>query len=438
MEAVNLIRKKRDGGGFTPDEIRFLIDGYVSGRVPDYQISSLLMAIFFMGMTFEETGVLTQCMLESGDRWDLSSLDKPLVDKHSTGGVGDKVSLILAPLAASCGLYVPMMSGRSLGHTGGTLDKLESIPGFNTDLSLGKFIECIEKTGYGLVGQSESIVPADRLLYALRDASATVESIPLITASILSKKIAEGSESIVFDVKVGSGAFMKNRDDARKLASSLVRTAGTMGKRAAAVLTDMNQPLGRTVGNFLEIREVIECLRGEGPQDLMEVTLHLTARMLVLGGITKDMEAANAVCDLKLKDGSAWASFLGNTEFQGGDIKVLENPDKGPSAAIERPVLAQSDGFVSHVDAYPIGMAATLLGAGRIVMDAPVLPGVGIVLERKAGQAVSKGDVLCRIHSNSEEGAEKVMKMVESAFKLSTQKPAPQSMVLEEILDGME
>lgn len=418
MEAVNLIRTKREGKTLTETEIDFIIEKYVSGDIPDYQISSLLMAVFFRGMNPEETGYLTRAMIDSGKTLDLSDVPGPLIDKHSTGGVGDKVSLILAPLSASCGVRVPMLSGRSLGHTGGTLDKLESIPGYRTDLSEERFKQCIVKTGYSIIGQSEFICPADRKMYALRDATATVESIPLITASILSKKIAEGADGIVFDVKVGSGAFMKTKKQAGELASSLYNTGLSLKKKIVAVLTDMSQPLGRTVGNFLEIREVIDCLQNRGPSDLMDVTLRLTAWMLIMGGISPSMEEALAVCRNNLEKGAAWDRFLENAAFQGGDLSVLKNPDKGPKASAVRFCRASDGGCIAGVEAFDIGMAATLLGAGRTEMSAPVSPGVGIVLCKKRGDPVEVGDILCEIHAESGDKADRVASLVEGAYRI--------------------
>jgi pyrimidine-nucleoside phosphorylase len=318
MRPVDLIVRKRDGGSFTPEEIDFLVGGFTRGEIPDYQFSSLLMAILWRGMSFEETAALTRAMIASGDVIDLSGLTGALVDKHSTGGVGDKVSLVLAPLAAACGVTVPMMSGRSLGHTGGTLDKLESIPGFRTDLSREAFLRCLDVAGFAMIGQSESVVPADRLMYALRDVTGTVESVPLITASIMSKKFAEGARALVFDVKTGSGAFMKSREDARTLARSLVRTGKALGRGVVAVITDMEQPLGLKVGNFPEVEESIDCLQGKGPRDLVELTLRLTAWMIVLGGVRTDLASAETLARARLADGSAWKRFVSNVELQGG------------------------------------------------------------------------------------------------------------------------
>ena len=433
MQAVNLIRSKREGNALTEAEIRYLVEKYVSGDIPDYQIASLLMAVFFRGMNSVETGYLTRAMIDSGKTLDLTDVPGPLIDKHSTGGVGDKVSLILAPLAAACGVRVPMLSGRSLGHTGGTLDKLESIPGYRTDLSEEQFKQCIASTGYAIIGQSESICPADRKMYALRDATATVESIPLITASILSKKIAEGADGIVFDVKIGSGAFMKTRKQAGLLASSLYETGVSLGKKIVVVMTDMSQPLGHTVGNFLEIQEVIDCLQNRGPKDLMEVTIRLTGWMLVIGGISASLDDALEVCQSNLQNGAAWDRFLENTAFQGGDLSVLNNPEIGPKATEVRVCRASEGGYIAGIEAFDIGMAATLLGAGRTEMDAPVFPGVGIVLRKKKGDPVEAGDILCEIHAESRDDADRVASMAERAFRIAVDREAADTMIIEEL-----
>ena len=399
MQASTLVAKKRDGEALAEEEIRFLVQGYVSGDIPDYQMSAFLMAVFFVGMTHEETAHLTRAMLESGEVIDLSGVKGPLIDKHSTGGVGDKVSLVLAPLAAACGLKVPMMSGRSLGHTGGTLDKLESIVGYRTDLSADRFRQGVEEIGYAMTGQSDRIAPADRKMYALRDVTGTVESIPLITGSILSKKVAEGADGLVFDVKAGSGAFMKDLDGARALARSLRETAAALGRKVSVVVTDMGEPLGRMVGNFLEVKESIQCLQEEGPADLMEVTLRLTAEMLVLGGVRSSLSEALELCRARIADGAAWEVFLRNVEFQGGDVEVVGHPEKGPKASLFESLLAETDGWVRRIDAYGIGRAATLLGAGRLRREDAVLPAVGIELKKKVGERVEKGGPLCMVYA---------------------------------------
>ena len=433
MRAVDLIMKKRDGGQFTGPEIDFLVDGFTRGDIPDYQFSSLLMAIVLKGMNAEETARLTHAMIASGDVLDLAGVPGPLVDKHSTGGVGDKISLILAPLAAACGIRVPMMSGRSLGHTGGTLDKLESIPGYRTDLSVERFREALRVVGFAMIGQSEKVVPADRRMYALRDVTGTVESIPLITASIMSKKFAEGAQSLVFDVKTGAGAFMKSADQARALAKSLVATGKGLGRGVAAIMTDMDQPLGLKIGNFLEVEESIDCLQGRGPADVVDLSCRLTGWMLSLGGVAADADAGERLARTKLADGSAWERFVKNVEFQGGDVRCLEDPRKGPHAPVAKPVLAQAAGVVQRIDAYAIGVASVILGAGRSKKDDVVLPGVGIVLEVKAGDRVARGDILCRIHGSTEEKVAQACALAGSAFTLGDTRPAPIALIIEEI-----
>ncbi len=433
MRAVDLIIKKREGCSLSRQEIYFLIQGYVEGKIPDYQLSSFAMAVFFQGMSFEETGFLTRSMIDSGSTIDLSGIAGPLVDKHSTGGVGDKVSLILAPLAAACGCVVPMMSGRGLGHTGGTLDKLESIPGYRTDLAADSFRKVLEKTGFCMVGQSEMIVPADRKLYALRDVTGTVESIPLITASIMSKKFAEGAESLVFDVKCGSGAFMKSLEDARELAVSLVRTGTHLGRRIHAVLSDMDQPLGLMVGNFLEVREAVDCLRGGGPRDLLDLVIRLTAHMLMLAGIEMDLGKGEAECRRRLADGSAWRKFVENVELQGGEVAAVEEPNKGPRASVVVPVAAGRGGYIGRIDAYKIGLAAGLLGAGRDKKEDPVLPEVGIELKKIQGDEVKKGEALCLLHARESESIAAARALVEEAYAFSGKRTPPRGRVLEEM-----
>ncbi len=433
MRAVELIVKKRDGGSFSKEEIDFLVEGYVGGEIADYQISALLMAILWRGMSVEETAALTLAMIESGEVMDLSTVPGPLVDKHSTGGVGDKVSLILAPLAAACGLRVPMMSGRSLGHTGGTLDKLESIPGYRTDLSRDRFLAGLTDVGYAMIGQSQSVVPADRKMYALRDVTGTVESIPLITASIMSKKFAEGAQSLVFDVKTGAGAFMKTLPDARALAQSLVRTGAGLGRKVSALLTRMDQPLGRKVGNFLEVEESIDCLRGKGPADLVSLSLSLAASMLVLSGVCRDKGEGEKLARKRLEDGSAWKKFLANVAFQGGDVECVLEPSKGPHARIDRPLLSKSDGYVAGIDAYSMGIAGVRLGAGRSRKEDPVLPGVGIVLEKVQGDPVRPGDVLARVYGEDPARVAEAIDLCEGAYRFSPERSAAPNPVIEEI-----
>jgi pyrimidine-nucleoside phosphorylase len=433
MRAVDLILKKREAGSLSREEIDFLIQGYVAGSIPDYQLSALAMAVFFRGMSFEETGHLTRAMIASGELLDFSRVSGPLVDKHSTGGVGDKVSLILAPLAAACGCKVPMMSGRSLGHTGGTLDKLESIPGYSTDLPVPKLEKILGDVGYFMTGQSDKVVPADRLLYALRDVTGTVESVPLITASIMSKKFAEGAQGIVFDVKTGSGAFMKSETQAEELAVSLVETGKSLDRRVFAVISDMDQPLGRKIGNFLEVEEVIDCLQMRGPRDLVDLTLRLTGWMLVLGGLAPDIEAAETLCREKLADGSAWKKFVANVERQGGDSGCVLEPARGPRAAHILSLRSESSGFVERVDAYLAGRAAGLLGASRAAKSDKVLPEVGIELRKTRGEAVKSGDELCLIYAADSPRAGEARALMRRAYTLGAEQPKVHPRVRKEI-----
>ena len=433
MRAVDLIARKRDGGTFTPDEIDFLVGGFTRGDIPDYQFAALLMAIVLKGMDPDETARLTRAMIRSGEVLDLSGITGPLVDKHSTGGVGDKISLVLAPLAAACGLRVPMMSGRSLGHTGGTLDKLESIPGYRTDLSHARFRRGLEEIGYAMIGQSEAVVPADRRMYALRDVTGTVESIPLITASIMSKKFAEGAEALVLDVKCGAGAFMKSRDQARALARSLVATGAGLGRRVAALITDMDQPLGRTIGNFLEVQESIDCLRGKGPADEVDLTCRLAGWMLSLGGTCANPDAGEKLARDKLADGSAWKLFLRNVEFQGGDVECVLEPAKGPRARIVKPLKASRGGVVTRIDAYAAGVASVILGAGRSRKEELVLPGVGLTLLKGPGDAVTRGEEVCLVHGDDEAKVAEAMGVLSSAYEIGEGGRAVTQRVLEEI-----
>jgi len=433
MRAVDLIIKKRDGAELAREEIDFLVKGFTSNEIPDYQFSSLLMAIVLRGMTPAETAQLTRAMIESGEVIDLQGVPGPLVDKHSTGGVGDKVSLVLAPLAAACGLRVPMMSGRSLGHTGGTLDKLESIPGYRTDLSPARFREALEKIGFAMIGQSESVVPADRRMYALRDVTGTVESVPLITASIMSKKFAEGAQALLMDVKSGSGAFMKDRREATALARSLVATGAGLGRRVAAMITDMDQPLGRAVGNFIEVRECVDILQGAGPADEVQLIVQEASRMLWLGGLAASPSAGEAPARAALRDGSAWKIFLRNVEFQGGDTAVLLDPRKGPRAPLSKVLTATSDGFVSRVDAHATGIASVILGAGRSRKEDRVFPGVGITLTRSQGDEVKSGDELCRLYAETQAALEEAARLMTEAYAIGAERVPAAPRLLEEI-----
>ncbi|MBM4021383.1 MAG: thymidine phosphorylase [Planctomycetes bacterium] len=399
MRAVDLIRRKRDGGPLTADEIQFLVAGLTDGSVPAYQWAALAMAIVWRGMAPTETAALVEAMLHSGSVVDLGDIPGPKVDKHSTGGVGDKTSLILAPVAAACGVTVPMVSGRGLGHTGGTLDKLESIPGFRIDLDLAAYRRVARECGLVLAGQTAEITPADRLLYALRDATATVESIPLITASILSKKLAEGIDALVLDVKCGGGAFMTRLEDARDLAASMTSIAAALGTPVTALVTTMDTPLGRTVGNALEVREAIDCLCGEGPADLMEVSLELAAEMLVLGGVVDSRPAAVDRCRGVIADGSALERFGRVVAAQGGDPRVCDDPAAVlPRAARVETVRAERSGWLTRLDARSVGQASMLLGAGRTTVEAVIDPTAGLVLEKMVGDRVEASDVLAELH----------------------------------------
>lgn len=440
MRIVDIIAKKRDGGELTPEEIKTLVDGYVDGSVPEYQVSAWLMAVFFRGMNGTEAGAFTRAMIDSGKTMDLSGLAGPLVDKHSTGGVGDKVSLILAPVVAACGVQVPMMSGRALGHTGGTLDKLESITGFSTAMDNKRFAEIIDSCGFAMTGQSKDIVPADRLLYALRDVTATVESIPLITASIMSKKFAEGAESLVFDVKTGAGAFMKSEDDARKLAESLLETGKSLGRGVVTVLTNMDEPLGRMVGNFLEVEESAYCLMGSRapddfvyPEDLMEVTLRLCAWMLVAGNKAESVEEAEAKCREVIEDGSAYKVFLENVKLQGGDVAKLENDLGTRRAAYHHDVAASRSGAVAEINAYEVGMAGVGLGVGRNKTEDDVLPNVGVEIFKKVGAKVGEGDALCRIYGESEDAVTTAAKRVREAFTIADSAKRPETLIVDQL-----
>lgn len=440
MRATDIILKKRgtfvtENGNrilknsepLTKEEIDFMIKGCTDESIPQYQLSSWLMSIFFNGMTFEETAYLTQSMLYSGDVIDLhkSNLfpkNTVFVDKHSTGGVGDKISLPLAPIVAACGLKVPMMSGRALGHTGGTLDKLESIKGYNVNLTEEKFTQLIYKTGFAMTGQTIKIAPADRILYALRDVTGTVESVPLITASILSKKVAEGSDALVFDVKYGSGAFMKSKEDAENLATSLVNTVKAMGKNATAFLTDMNTPLGMKIGNFLEIEETIDCLMNNGPADIITLTLTLGAEMLVLGKIAKNTEEGLEMCRKVVANGKALEAFLENVKDQGGDPELLLKEKDVRRSAFHYTFMAEKDGYIS-MESYLIGIAGVALGVGRTKTTDPVCPDAGMILFKKTGDFVKKGEPVMEVYGKDEDCLSESKTILLKAVSYTDKKP---------------
>jgi len=439
VRAYEVIHQKRDGRAVPPEAIAALIADYTEGRVPDYQMAAFCMAVFFRGLSGAELDALTAAMLHSGDVLDLSDIAGVKVDKHSTGGVGDKVSIALAPLAAACGVKVPMVSGRGLGHTGGTLDKLEAIPGFQVSLPVERFREILASTGACLIGQTERIAPADRKLYALRDLTATVESIPLIAASIMSKKLAEGIDALVLDVKVGSGAFMKRTEDARRLAETLTRIGRGMGKKVTALLTDMDQPLGRAVGNALEVKEAVDLLRDEGPGDLREVTVELAAEMLVLGGVAAGVEEARRRVVAAIGDGRGFLKLCEIVEAQGGDPDALADPSLLPQAALVRDVPSLERGLVQAVDAEAIGLAAMALGAGRSRIEDRVDPGAGVLVHKKVGDAVEPGELLATLHVGHTpmEPANAVEARVRSAYQIGSAPVPVERMVRERIGGGV-
>ena len=422
MHMYEIISKKRDKKRLTSEEIEYFVSGYAGGQIPDYQASALLMAIFLNGMDAEETFHLTQSMMNSGKVLDLSSVPGVKVDKHSTGGVGDKVSLILAPLVASCGVKIPMISGRGLGHTGGTLDKLESIPGFRTDLPLKTFKKILSEVGVCMIGQTKEIAPADRKIYALRDVTATVNSISLIASSIMSKKLAEGADAFVFDVKVGNGAFMKRHDEAVLLAKNLIQIAKRFKKKAVALLTDMNEPLGETVGNSIEVIEAIHALKEKAPRDLMEVTLALGAHMLVLGKKAKNLKEAEKKLNQAIKTGKALDKFREMIKRQGGDPKVVDDFGLLPWVKFKLLVNSNREGHVQSIDTRKIGLCAVKLGAGRERMDSSIDPGVGMLIKKKVGDSIKKGDALAVVYANNLKKARQASQEIRQAYQITKRK----------------
>ncbi len=431
MRTVDLIQRKRDGEELTPQEIAALVDGYTRNEIPDYQMSAFLMAVFFSGMSDREVSALTECMIKSGETVDLSSIPGIKVDKHSTGGVGDKTSLISAPLAAAAGVVVPMISGRGLGHTGGTLDKLESIPGFRTDLTIDELKAQLAAHQLAFIGQTAEIAPADGKLYSLRDATATVESIPLIASSIMSKKIAVGLDAVVLDVKVGTGAFMKRQVDARRLAQMMVGIGRRMDKRVQALITDMNQPLGYAVGNALEVMEVSQTLQNAGPTDLTRISLELAARMIFLAKITATLDEARELAQQKLLDGSGYKKFKDVIQAQGGNPQVLDRFELLPNATGVREISSPRAGYISAIDAEGIGRASSLIGAGRNTKEDAIDPAVGVILEVKVGQKIEGGAVLCRLYYTGEEQVEEASQQIEDAFRISASAPEERELILE-------
>ena len=429
MFPQHIIARKRDGHALSREEIAAFVRGATDGSWADYQLSALLMAIFLRGMTAEETADYTDAMMRSGVVADLSGVPGVKVDKHSTGGVGDKISIPLAPMVAACGVPVPMISGRGLGHSGGTLDKLESIPGFRTDLPLEAYRAQVARIGCALIGQTKDLAPADKKLYALRDVTATVECIPLICGSILSKKLAEGIDALVLDVKFGRGAFMKSLAEAQRLADALVSVGRAGGKQVRAVLTAMEQPLGRAVGNALEVAESMACLRGEGPPDVMEVTRVLGAHMLMLGGVARDESEAWEKLDRVVRDGSAAQKFREIIAAQGGDPAVVDDPSRLPQAAQRVAVRAVADGVVQDVDAMGVALAALRLGAGRARTEDRIDPAVGVSGLVKVGEMVAKGDVLAVVHANGEAASGEAEAMLRKAIRLGAERVVPVPLV---------
>jgi pyrimidine-nucleoside phosphorylase len=424
MRMVDLIQKKRNGEPLTKNEIDWIITGVVEGSIPDYQVSAWLMAIYFKGMSIQETRDLTLAIVNSGDQIDLTNVEGRKVDKHSTGGVGDKTSLIVGPLVAAAGVPVAKMSGRGLGHTGGTVDKLESIPGFYTELDQSTFIDHVNRYKLAIVGQSGDLAPADKKLYALRDVTATVDSIPLIASSIMGKKLASGADAIVLDVKVGAGAFMKTLSDAEALAQELVGIGNLLKKPTTAILSDMNEPLGYEVGNANEIKEVIKVLQGKGEPRLTELCLTLASHMTVLGGAYPTLdEAKNGLIEL-MTTGQALAAFKAFVSAQGGDVSVIDDPSKLPQAAYTLPFVSEVDGYIQEIQADDVGLSAMKLGAGRATKEASVDHSVGITLLKKVGDKVAKGETLAMIHTNDQD-PEEAIQQLKQAYAFSPQPVSP-------------
>lgn len=421
MTPVEIIRKKRAGQKLTRDEMEFFIKGFVEGKIPDYQMSSFLMAVYFNKMDFDETTVFTDIMLHSGTVVNLSHVPGIKVDKHSTGGVGDKVSLILAPMVAACGVPVPMISGRGLGHTGGTLDKLESIPGFRTNLSLEEFKSVIADIGIVMIGQTSEIAPADKKMYALRDVTGTVECIPLIAGSIMSKKLAEGIDALVLDIKTGRGAFMQSREDAIELAKTLIAIGNKFGKKTIGFLTDMSQPIGNAVGNWVEVAECIECMKGKNVADLMEVTYLLSGAMVMLGGKADTIDEGINKCKETISSGSAYNKFLQMVERQGGDVSYIEDLTKYPKSKFTIEIKSNSDGNIVNIDALEVGMTGIQIGAGRMKVDDVIDSKAGILFNKKVGEFVKKGDTIATMFCDDEKKLEIASHRLERAISVSVE-----------------
>ncbi|MBI4870210.1 MAG: thymidine phosphorylase [Candidatus Riflebacteria bacterium] len=430
MRTVDLILKKRSGGKLTGDEIQFLIDGTVKGTIPDYQISAFLMAVCFQGMDKQETVSLTRSMRDSGQIVKLEGIEGVKVDKHSTGGVGDKTTLVVGPLSASCGLKVAKMSGRGLGHTGGTLDKLEAVEGFRINLTQQEFVDCVNRHGIAVIGQTQDLVPADKKLYMMRDATGTVESIPLIASSIMSKKLSILNDVLVLDVKFGRGAFMQTLESARELARAMVDIGNGMGLKTAALLTDMDQPLGWAVGNSLEVLEAMDCLRGRGPADLEELALSIGAEHLTMGGVVADREAARAMLKDKLASGAAYRKFVEFIQAQGGSEEALERLPRAPH---QEAYPAKDGGYVQKIDCLAIGHAAMLLGAGRETKESTIDLSVGLMMARHVGDAVQKGEPLLTLHYRERARLEAARLVLDRAFQIGPQRP-PVGPVVHEVV----
>ena len=432
MRMVDLIAKKRDGHALTKEEIEFIIHGYTNGDIPDYQMSAFAMAVFFRGMTEEETAALTMAMVHSGDVIDLSKIEGIKVDKHSTGGVGDTTTLVLGPLVASVGVPVAKMSGRGLGHTGGTIDKLESVPGFHVEIDNDQFIELVNKNKIAIIGQTGNLTPADKKLYSLRDVTATVNSIPLIASSIMSKKIAAGADAIVLDVKTGAGAFMKDLEGAKQLAKAMVEIGKRVGRKTMAVISDMSQPLGYAVGNALEVKEAIDTLKGKGPEDLQELCLTLGSYMVYLAEKASSLEEARELLENSIQEGKALETFKVFLEAQGGDASVVDDPSKLPQAKYQWELEAPEDGYVAEIVADEVGTAAMLLGAGRATKESTIDLSVGLVLRKKVGDVVKKGESLVTIYSNTE-NIEEVKQKLAKSIRISQIPVAKPTLIYETI-----
>ncbi len=433
MRMVDIIKKKRDGYPLSAEEIDFFVKEYTRGNIPDYQASALLMAIYFRGMNTEETVALTKNMMYSGEVLDLSDIPGPKVDKHSTGGVGDKISLPLAPIVASLGVYVPMISGRALGHTGGTLDKLESIKGFRTNIKTEEFKKQLKEIGVVMAGQTENLCPADKKLYALRDVTATVESIPLISASIMSKKLAEDIDGLVLDVKTGNGAFMSKFEDAKELAQVMVGIGKGMSKKVVAFITDMNQPLGYKIGNALEVEETIDVLKGKGPKDVTELTYTLAAEMLIIGGKASSYEQAMEMIEDVVSSGKALKKWEELDKYQGGDIEYMYSEEFTKTECVYE-IKADEDGYLYSFNTYNIGVGVSILGAGRSTKEDQIDPKVGIILHTKVGDEVKAGQTIMEIRYNDPKRFEQAIKILSQSFEIKEVKPSQNPLVWEKII----